>query len=208
MRAIKTLADVQIILNQLLNWQSNKDSKDWDFHGLRIKNASPSKDPNDYVVRSELHPTALAAPPVTSAPQTQKQASNPPPVSGPQSGSGDEQDYTAVFSIDGPTNGYETPAYVGGRNRDGVFIDVWVTANGPPTINPASMNFNVNGQPLLTADVQIPAGSTAVVHSSKLASPLPVMGLDTKLTMKVNTASGVTFLSGGIVVRRNKNART
>ena len=205
MRAIKSLADVQVILKQLLDWQSNKDSKDWDFHGLRIKNANPSKDPNDYVVRSELHPTAFAAPPVTSAPQTQAQVSNPPSLI--SSGEA-EQDYTIVFSVDSVVDGYETPAYVGGINRDGVFIDIWVTANTAPIVTPASINFNVNGVPLLTADVQIPVGSTVVVHSSKLVSPLPVMGFDTKVTMKINTASGVALLSGGIVVRRNKNART
>lgn len=208
MRAIKTLADVQIILNQLLNWQSNKDSKDWDFHGLRIKNASASKDSNDYVIRSELHPTALAAPPVSNAPNTQAQVSNPPPSAGSNGGGDAEQDYTIVFSIDGPTNGYETPPYIGGRNRDGVFIDIWIAATGTPVINPTSINFNVNGQPLLSADIQLPANSSGPVHSSQLVSPLPVMGLDTRVTMKVNIASGVTFLSGGIVVRRNKNART
>lgn len=208
MRAIRSLADVQVILNQLLSWQSNKDAKDWDFHGLRIKNASASKDPNDYVIRSELHPTALVAPPVTSAPQTQAQVSNPTPPSSGNSGGGDEQDYTIVFSVDGPTSAYETPPYIGGRNRDGVFIDIWVAATGTPLINPASINFSINNVPLLTSDLQLPANSHGPVHSSLFASPLPVMGLDTRVTMKVNTASGVTFLSGGIVVRRNKNART
>lgn len=202
MRAVKTLADVQIVLNQLLNWQSNKDSKDWDFHGLRIKNASPSKDQNDYVVRSELHPTALAAPPVSSAPSTQAQVSNPPP---PISAGEADQFYTIVFSIDSVVDGYETPAFGGGRNRDGVFIDIWVTANAAPITNPASINFNVNGQPLLSEDIQIPVGSTSMIHSSKMVSPLPVMGFDTKVTMKINTASSVAFLSGGIVVRRNKS---
>lgn len=205
MRAIKSLADVQIILNQLLNWQSNKDAKDWDFHGLRIKNASPSKDPSDYVIRSELQPTALAAPPVSSAPQTAAQVSNPPT---PISRGEEDQYYTMVFSVDAPTDAYETPAFGGGINRDGVFIDIWVTANVGPFVTPASINFKVNGSLLLTNDVQIPVGSTAMIHSSQMVSPLPVMGFDTKVTMIINTASGVTFLSGGIVVRRNKNARS
>lgn len=204
MRAIKSLSDVQIVLNQLLNWQSNKDSKDWDFNGLRIKNASASKDPNDYVIRSELHPTALAAPAISAAPQTQTQASNPPP-----SGSIDEveQDYTIVFSTDVGADGYETPPYNGGKNRDGVFIDVWIAATGTPLVNPASINFNINGKPLLTADIQLPAGSHGPIHSSLLVSPLPVMGLDTLVTMKINIASSVTLISGGVVVRRNNNPR-
>jgi hypothetical protein len=205
MRAIRSLADVQIVLKQLLDWQNLRDSKDWDFNGLRIKNASPSKDPSDYVVRSELHPTALAAPPVSSAPQTPAQVNNPPaPISTGET----DQYYSIVFSVDNPTNGYETPPFVGGINRDGVFIDVWIAATGTPLVNPASINFNINGNPLLATDVQLPAGSNGPVHSSQLVSPLPVMGFDTRVTMKVNTASGLTLLSGGIVVRRNKNART
>jgi hypothetical protein len=205
MRALKSLADVQVILNQLLNWQSNKDSKDWDFHGLRIKNASPSKDPSDYVVRSELHPSALAAPPITSAPQTPAQVANPP-----QPGTPGEVDqfYTMCFSVDGPVDGYVSPPFVGGVNRDGVFIDIWIASTGFPNPNPASINFLVNGAPLLTTDVIMPAGQTGPIHSSQMVSPLPVMGFDTKVTMKVTTASGITFLTGGIVVRRNKNPRT
>lgn len=204
MRSIKSLADVQIVLNQLLNWQTNKDSKDWDFNGLRIKNASASKDPSDYVIRSELHPTALAAPSISGAPQTQTQVSNPPP--GPNLESVDQY-YTQVFSVDNPTNGYETAPFCGGINRDGTFIDIWVASTGTPLINPASINFNVNGIPLLTADILLPANNHGPIHSSLYISPLPVFGFDTRVTMKVNTASSVTFLSGGIVVRRNKNPR-
>lgn len=204
MRAIRSLSDVQIILNQLLNWQTNRESKDWDFNGLRIKNASASKDPNDYVIRSELQPNALAAPPVSSAPQTQAQVNNPPP---PTNGGDTEQDFTIVFSVDAPEDGFETPPYIAGRNRDGVFIDVWVACTGAPSGSAASINFKVNGNLLLTADVQIPSGEFGPKHSSLLIDPLPVLGLDTRVTMKVNTASGVTLLSGGVVVRRNKNPR-
>lgn len=200
MRAIKSLADVQIILNQLLNWQSNKDSKDWDFHGLRIKNASASVDPNDYVIRSELHPTALAAPQISGSPKTQQQVSNPPPS--PSVGEADQY-YTIVFSTDTATDGYETPPYNGGIHRDGVFVDIWVRATGTPLINPASINFKVNGTLLLVSDIQIPAGSHGPIHSSQFVSPLPVMGYDTAVTMKINTASAISLVSGGIVVRRN-----
>jgi hypothetical protein len=200
-RAIKSLADVQIILKQLLDWQSLKDSKDWDFKGLRIKNASPSKDPSDYVVRSELQPTAFSAPSITGAPQTQTQASNPPP---PANIGQADQYYTIVFSTDTPTDAYETPPFNGGFNRDGTFVDVWVAATGTPLTNPALVNFRVNGLPFLTADISLPAGSHGPVHSSLFVSPLPVMGKDTLVTMRVTTASGVTLLSGGIVVKRNK----
>jgi len=167
--------------------------------GLQIKNAGPAVDPNDYVIKSQLQPNALAAPPITAAPQTQAQVSNPP---APAPTAAPEQDYTIVFSIDAPTSGYETPPYIGGKNRDGFFIDIWIAATGVPIDTPTSINFNVNGNPLLTTDIQLPVGSNGPVHSSLLVSPLPVMGLDTRITMFVNTASGVTLLSGGIVVRR------
>ncbi len=205
MRAIKSLQDVQIVLKQLLDWQSNKESKDWDFKGLRIKNASPSKDPSDYVVRSELHPDALAAPPVTSAPQTPAQVNNPAP---PAKSDSVDQYYSIVFAVDAAVDGYETPPFWGGINRDGVFIDVLFGCNTAPDAAPASVNFRVNGSDLLTEDIAIPTGETGPFHSSKYVSPLPVMGLDTKVTMKVNVVSGMASFTGEIIVRRNKNPRT
>lgn len=200
MRAIKSLADVQIVLNQLLNWQSNRDSKDWDFHGLRIKNASASVDPSDYVVRSELQPNALAAPPASSAPQTPAQVANPPipaPTSAP------EQDYTIVITESSPTDGFESAPFIGGRKRDGIFIDCWVACTSAPLGNPAKINFKINGKFLLSQDVQIPAGTLGPVHTSFFASPLPVMGFDTRITLKINQANGMLLISGGLVVRRN-----
>jgi hypothetical protein len=202
MRAIKSLADVQIVLNQLLNWQTNKDSKDWDFHGLRIKNASASVDANDYVIRSELHPNALAAPPQNSAPKTVAQVNNPP-IPAPTSPA--EQDYTVVICVDGPSNGYESAPFIGGRKRDGVFIDAWAACTGAPVLQSAFINWNINGTPLLSKDIEIPAGSLGPIHSSFFVSPLPVMGFDTRVTLKITTASGMTFFSGGLVVRRNPN---
>lgn len=200
MRAIKTLSDIQIVLNQLLNWQTNKDSKDWDFHGLRIKNASASVDPNDYVIRSELQPNALAAPPQSSAPSTPAQVNNPP-IPSPISAA--EQDYTIVISEPVPTDGFESAPFIGGKNRDGVFIDAWVACTGAPLVNPAKINWNINGTPLLSQDILIPAASLGPVHTSYFASPLPVMGYDTRITLKVNQANGITLISGGLVVRRN-----
>lgn len=200
MRSIKTLADVQIVLNQLLNWQSNKDSKDWDFHGLRIKNASASVDANDYVIRSELQPNALAAPPISASPKTPAQVNNPPiavPTSAP------EQDYTIVICESAPADGFESAPFIGGRKRDGVFIDAWAACTGSPVVQPAKVNWNINGNPLLSQDLEIPAGTFGPVHSSFFVSPLPVMGFDTRITFRVPKAAGMTLVSGGLVIRRN-----
>ena len=54
MRIVKSFEDVQIVLRDLLDWKSLLSTKDWDFRKLRIKNASPAVDPNDYVTLSQL----------------------------------------------------------------------------------------------------------------------------------------------------------
>ena len=54
MRIVKSFEDVQIVLRDLLDWKSLLSTKDWDFKKLRIKNASPAVDPNDYVTLSQL----------------------------------------------------------------------------------------------------------------------------------------------------------
>jgi hypothetical protein len=53
-RIVKSFEDVQIVLRDLLDWKSLLSTKDWDFKKLRIKNASPAVDPNDYVTLSQL----------------------------------------------------------------------------------------------------------------------------------------------------------
>jgi hypothetical protein len=53
-RIVKSFEDVQIVLRELLDWKSFLSTKDWDFKKLRIKNASPAVDPNDYVTLSQL----------------------------------------------------------------------------------------------------------------------------------------------------------
>src|SRR6266478_6122153 len=54
MRAVKSLDDAQIVINELLNWKSKIETKDWDFHQLKITNAGPAVNNNDYVIKSQL----------------------------------------------------------------------------------------------------------------------------------------------------------
>lgn len=178
MRVFKTQDEIQTVLNQILDTLDLQRSKDWDFHGLRIKNASPSKDPYDYVVRKELTPASTL---------------NTVNVA----------EYTIVITRDTPADGEESPPYFAGVDRDGNIIDVWVGSTVAPTTN-CSVNFNINGSPLLNSDIILPSGSTGPVHSGDLVSPIPKIGKDTRVTMIVTTAGGVELLSGGVIVRRDQ----
>jgi len=53
-RIVKSFEDVQVVLREILDWKSLLSTKDWDFKKLRIKNASPAVDPNDYVILDQL----------------------------------------------------------------------------------------------------------------------------------------------------------
>jgi len=54
MRKISSLADVQIVLNDLLNWKDRESSKARDQRGLQVKNAGDAKDPQDLVTLRQL----------------------------------------------------------------------------------------------------------------------------------------------------------
>lgn len=67
MRSIKSLDDAQIVVREILEQiKLVKSAKDWDFKGLRIKNASPAVDPNDYVTLSQLGSTTNGSTSVTN----------------------------------------------------------------------------------------------------------------------------------------------
>jgi hypothetical protein len=53
-RIVKSFEDVQLVLRELLDWKSLLSTKDWDFKKLRIKNASPAVDDDDYTTLSQL----------------------------------------------------------------------------------------------------------------------------------------------------------
>src|SRR6266705_3548309 len=54
MRAITSLADVQIVLRELLDWKDNQISKAKDQRGHQIKNAGDATDPQDLVTLEQL----------------------------------------------------------------------------------------------------------------------------------------------------------
>lgn len=178
MRKVSSIPDIQKVLNQLLDNQNLKNTKDNDFKGLRIKNASPAVDQNDYVTLSQLQ--AATQPPSTPS-----------------------ATYTMVFSRDSPGDGDQSPPYNAGTDRDGTIIDTWIAATAAPTSD-CHVNFTINGNNLLSTDIILPLGITGPVHSAQIVSPIPAVGIDTIATMVVVTAGGVGLLSGGIVVRKSK----
>lgn len=177
MRVFKTQDEIQKVLNQILDTQDLQRSKDWDFHGLRIKNASPSKDPYDYVVRKELTPASTQTDVIVA-------------------------EYTIVITRDAPADGEESPPYFAGTDRDGNVIDIWIGSTNAP-ITDCSVNFNINDTPVLNNPIILPAGSRGPIHSGDIVSPIPKIGFDTRVTIVVIISGGVTLLSGGIVVRRD-----
>ena len=60
MRAINSLADVQIVLKELLDWKTTQISKAKDQRGLQIKNAGDATDPTDLVTLRQLKPASVA----------------------------------------------------------------------------------------------------------------------------------------------------
>ncbi len=178
-RIIKSLDDAQAALNELQDWKDKLTTAPWDFHGLRITNASPSVNANDYIIRSELTP-------------------------GPSSLKDGPNIYTAVFTRDAPVDGEAIPAYVAGTDRDGVIIQVWLNAQVSPTTGNLAVNPTINGVSLLTTPITIVNGSSAVAVSNALISPVPVVGYLTKLAGAVVTAGGASLVTMGIVVRKSK----
>jgi hypothetical protein len=59
-RAINSLADVQIVLKELLDWKTTQISKAKDQRGLQIKNAGDATDPTDLVTLRQLKPASVA----------------------------------------------------------------------------------------------------------------------------------------------------
>jgi hypothetical protein len=179
MRAIKSLDDVQIVLRELLDWKSLKTTKDWDFRGLRITNASPARDPNDYVILSQL-----------------KNPASP--------GISSNESYTQVWESPGQvTTGDLINAFVVGLGREGTPNQVWVTARVAPVSSDFSINISVDGNNLLQTPLILPISQTLPVFSSNFVSPTPQIGLGaTIFPVIINGDGAVSLVSMGLVVKR------
>jgi len=63
MRAIRSLDDVRIVLQELMAWKDKLEFTSWDFHRKRITNASPAIDDHDYVIKGQLSELVGSPPP-------------------------------------------------------------------------------------------------------------------------------------------------
>lgn len=176
MRTVKDLKDVQIVLNELLDWKTKLSTQNQDFHKLKITNAAPATDQNDYVILSQL--------PTVTPPQSQR-----------------DHHYTIVLSKDGtPSDGDVTPPFRVAKERAGIPTQVWISAIVAPT-DDAFFMVQRNGVDILPVNLKLPKTVTDVL-SSQLVSPVPNFAASDKITAKVITASGVSQVSIGIVVKR------
>jgi len=121
MRQIRSLEDAQIAIRELYSFYDLLKSKDIDMQRRRVKNASPSKEPYDYVVRKELQPGG----------ELFKDISKNITDSGSGSGSTPPQKpdkYSVIFTIDFiiEPNQLGTPAYA--IQRDSKLIQASFTA--------------------------------------------------------------------------------
>jgi hypothetical protein len=102
MRQIRTLEDAQIAIRELYSFYDLLKSKDIDMQRRRVKNASPSEEPYDYVVRKELQPGGKLFEDISKK------------VKDSGSGSAQRPDrYSVIFTIDFivEPNQLGTPAY-------------------------------------------------------------------------------------------------
>jgi len=150
MRALRDLQDVKLVLKELIDWKDRLTSKDWNFTGLRITNASPSKDDYDYVVRKEL---------VSAIPST----TNPKYL------------YSICFQSNGETLAPGTnvsSSYIVGLGREGIIVRTYISLNPDQT---ATSNIIVrpsfNGADILSSSfLTLPAGSRTA-YSSYIVQP-------------------------------------
>lgn len=176
MRIVKDLPDVQRALNELFAWKDKLITRPWDFHQLRITNASPGVDPNDYAIMSQLPKIPAAVP------------QRVPP-------------YTIVFNPTGIITIGRGAPFIAGRGRSGIPIQVWLAAQNKPTSGPLSINIEINGQQLLDNDLTMNVGDTSPVISSTFVSSsqkVPYLGTVTPL---ISAVGGAALVSIGVVMQ-------
>lgn len=180
MRAVTSFQDVQIVLNKLLNWQSQITTQDWNRNGLRITNAAPAINQNDYVILSQL-PTI------------------------PASGGTTQTTVTIVFSSTGSVSiGQSSAPYVVGRGRAGATPwEVHLVATTPPSGGPLTANLQLNGVNLLATDISLPSGQTTPVVSSNFLAPVPNLPYLGTIVPTITAANGAALVTISLVVKLN-----
>ena len=168
MRVAKSLQDVNIILKQILDRNATKDTKNNDMRGLKIINASPGTDPNDYVTLSQLTQAT------TVAPTTNNYFSIPFSSSG----------VVAVGDL--------VPPYNPGTGRTGKPYEVILSATVAAVSQDLKANVEINGTKILSQDIDLPVGQTTAVSSSNFIANLPMVSKLCTIIPVITQADGTS----------------
>lgn len=174
MREIKTLSDATIVIKELAQWKDRLSSKNQNFNGLKIQNAGPGTEPNDYVTLSQL-----------------QQAVTPSAASA--------QNFSIPFSSSGPvTAGQIAAPYIVGSGRVGnpTAISVAVpSTDQAPSSAPLIINLAMNGVNMLSINLELAIGDEGPVSSSQFISPLPKLAIGNKLVPVIIQAGGAAYVT-------------
>jgi hypothetical protein len=181
MRRILTLSDAEIMLKEISQWKDRISSKSQDLKGLKIQNAGPATEPNDYVILSQVQ--QLVAPVITP-----------------------DQHFSIPFSTSGPvTTGQLSAPFIVGTDRVGnpSSISVAVPSSAQaPTSGPLIVNLAMNGSNLLATNLQLPIGQEGPVSSSAFVSPTPKLAAGNKIVPVIIADGGASFVTIQLYVTR------
>lgn len=189
MRIVRSLPDVQKVLNELLDFKSRFETRDLDLGGRRVRNAGTSLDKDDYVTRKELPPPAPEIPGLV------------------------EQPCTIYFSTDSTvTTGQNIPAAGCGRTIGFSPIEVWMYTKVAPTT--ADLVINVQLQQknplgpditpfsILDDDLTLSMGSVGLVSSRTLITPPPKFGEYSMIWPIIVSGGDAAVVTIGVVCKR------
>lgn len=191
MRIVKSIPDIQKVLNELLDWKSSQTTKDIDLTGRRIRNAATSLDRDDYVTRKELPPPFPAIPTIP------------------------DQIKTIEWSKEGTVEtGDLIESHVIGLYTSSTPIECWLNAEVVPagsdlTINIQLYQMNPDGTyadpfSILDSDLSLPDGSlTTMVSTRTLITPNPRLGQYAKVQPIIINGGNAACVSIGLMVKRS-----
>lgn len=182
--------DTQNAVREITNWKNKLTTSDWDFHGLKIKNASPGVDPNDYATVSQL-------PTFTQQTTTENQY------------------YAIVFNSSGAvTIGQTISPYIVGLGREAICFSVMLTAIQVPTTADLHMNVQVKPPPadpnndnttfqnILQSDIVLPMNKIGPVQSSTFINPGLIFGSRFLIMPTVTQDGGAGFVTIELIMKR------
>lgn len=199
MRKVSSLADVQIVLNDLLNWQSLWDSKARDQKGLQIKNAGNATEEQDLVTLGQLR---------TQVPQQAVQQ-----VAGGRGSAQPAPDIKTLLwteALTPLTNDVIPPFVVALAGFSYQPLLLWIALNTVSAGNTV-VNFRVSGlaasvsagQLLLATNLTLLAGlnfTSTAVFTTNLPNQLPLLP-GTQVTPVILAAGGGVAISIGLVCK-------